>query len=91
MKNLLMARKQIYLERLRVVDKKSSEIIYTFEKQSDIEIAMDLVSKYYLIQNSVLIKFQRKAKEQLSLRAEDAIQTMISPVAKRLLSITINK
>lgn len=70
---------------------KSIESIFGSEKQSDIEIAMDLVRKYYLIQDSILIKFQRKAKEQLSKIAENAIQTMISPVAKRLISIIINK
>jgi hypothetical protein len=60
-----------------------------FDKHSDIEIAMDLLSKYYLIQDSILIRFQQKAKEQLFQTAKDLIYTITHPVARRLLMAII--
>jgi hypothetical protein len=71
--------------------KKESENISISEKQTDIRIAMDLVSKYYLIENSILIKFQQKAKKQLFQKAKDLIHTMTHPAARRLLMIIIRK
>jgi len=61
------------------------------EKQSDIKIAMDLVSKYYLIQGSMLVRFQRKAKETLLQKAKDVIHTITHPAARRLLMVVIKK
>ena len=65
------------------------ESISATEKQSDIEIAMDLVRKYYLIQNSILVRFQQKAKEQLFRKAVVLIHTLTYPVARRLLMVII--
>ena len=71
--------------------KENYESIYAFKKQSDIEIAMDLVSKYYLIKDSILIRFQRKAKETLIQEAKDAIHTITHPVARKLITVVIKK
>ncbi|MBU1941145.1 MAG: hypothetical protein KKC68_05170 [Candidatus Thermoplasmatota archaeon] len=70
---------------------KTFESIYIPEKQSDIEIAMDLVSKYYLVKDSILVRFQRKAKETLLQKAKDVIHTITHPIAKRLLMVVIKK
>lgn len=70
---------------------KTFESISAAEKQSDIEIAMDLVSKYYLIKDSLLIRFQQKAKEQLFQTAVVLIHTLTYPVARRLLMVIIKK
>ena len=67
------------------------ENINASEKQSDIEIAINLVSKYYLIQNSILIRFQRKAKEILYREAKEVYHTVTHPVAKRLIMVIIEK
>ena len=61
------------------------------EKQSDIEIAMDLLSKYYLIKDSILVRFQWKAKETLLQKTKDVIHTITHPVARRLLMVVIKK
>jgi hypothetical protein len=70
---------------------KTFESISIPEKQSDIEIVMDLVSKYYLIKDSILVRFQRKAKETLLQKAKDVIHTITHPVARRLLMVIIKK
>ena len=70
---------------------KTFESISIPEKHSDIEIAMDLVSKYYLIQDSILIRFKCKAKETLLLKASDLIHTLAHPTARRLLMVIIKK
>ena len=59
------------------------------DKHSDIEIAMDLVSKYYLIQDSILVGFKRKAKETLLQNARRLIHTLTNPTARRLLMVII--
>jgi hypothetical protein len=69
---------------------KNSKNISVPAKQSDIEIAMDFVSRYYCIKDSIMVKFQRKAKERLAKQAKDIIHTIKNPVAKRLLRITID-
>jgi hypothetical protein len=69
---------------------KNSENISAPVKQSDIEIAMDFVNKYYCINDSIMAKFRRKAKERLVRQAKDAIHTIKNPVAKRLIRITID-
>lgn len=61
------------------------------EKPPDIEIAMDLLNKYYLIKDSILIRFQLKAKEKLSEAAKIVADTMMNPTAKRLMKVIINK
>ena len=70
---------------------KTFEIISISEKHSDIEIAMDLVSKYYLIKDSILVRFQRKAEEQLFQQSIDLIHRISHPVARRLLFVIIKK
>jgi len=70
---------------------KTFESISIPDKHSEIEIAMDLVSKYYLIQDSVLIRFKRKAKETLLLKARDLIHTLAHPTARKLLMVIIKK
>ena len=39
--------------------------ISAFNTQPDIEVVMDIINKYYCIADSVLVNFQRRAKEQL--------------------------
>ena len=70
---------------------KTFESISIRKKQSDIEIAMDLVSEYYLLKDSILIRFQRKAKETLLQKARDVIHTITHPVARRLLMVIIKE
>lgn len=70
---------------------KSSENISDFRKQSDIEIAMDFLNRYYCIHDSILVNFQRKAKETISRQAEESIWNITNPTAKRLLKIIIVK
>lgn len=70
---------------------KTFKRISIHEKQSDIAIAMDLVSNYYLIKDSILVRFQRKAKETLLQKAKDVIHTITHPVAKRLLMVIIKQ
>ena len=70
---------------------KASDNISISEKQSDIDIAMDLVSKYYLIKDSILVRFQRKAKETLLQKSKDLVHTIKHPVAERLLMIIIKQ
>lgn len=61
------------------------------DKHSDIKIAMDLLNKYYLIKDSILISFQQKAKEQLFQKAKVLIHTLTHPVARRLLMVIIEE
>ena len=68
---------------------KTFESIFTPDKHSDIEIAMDLLCKYYLIQDSILVRFQRQAKEQLFRKAIILNHTLTYPVARRLLMVII--
>jgi len=70
---------------------KSSESISDFGKQSDIEIAMEFLSRYYCIHDSILVNFQRKAKETISRQAEEAICYIANRTAKILLKIIIEK
>lgn len=70
---------------------KTFESISISEKQSDIGIVLDLVSKHYLIKDSTLIRFQQKAEEQLFQKTKDLILTITHPVAKKLLTIIINR
>ncbi len=70
---------------------KTFESISIPEKRLDIEIAMDLVSKYYLIKDSILVRFQQKAKETLLQKAKDVIHTITHPIARRLLMVIIKK
>ena len=70
---------------------KTFESISISEKQSDIEIAMDLVSKYYLIKDSILVRFQSKAKEILMQKAKDVVHTTTHPIVRRLLMVIIKK
>jgi hypothetical protein len=72
-------------------DNKTFESISILKKHSDIEIAMDLLSKYYLIKDSILVRFQQKAKEQLFRKAIILIHTLTHPVARRLLMVIIKK
>jgi len=70
---------------------KTFESISIPEKQSDIEIAMDLLSKYCLIKDSILVRFQRKAKETLLQKTKDVIHKITHPVARRMLMVVIKK
>jgi hypothetical protein len=70
---------------------KNCAIISISEKQSDIEIAMDLVGKYYLIKDSIFVRFQRKAKETLLQKTNNVIHTITHPVARRLLMMIIKQ
>ena len=70
---------------------KTFKRISIHEKQSDIAIAMDLISNYYLIEDSILVRFQQKAKETLLQKAKDVIHTITHPVAKRLLMVIIKQ
>jgi len=79
------------MRRVMMNHNKSFESISIPDKQSDIEIAMDLLSKYYLIQDSILVKFKRKAKETLLHKAINLVQTLTHPAARRLLMVIIKK
>ena len=70
---------------------KTFESISIPDKHSDIEIAMDLVNKYYLIQDSILVRFQKKAKEQIFRKAIILIHTLTHPAARKLLMIIIKR
>ena len=61
------------------------------DSHSDIEIAMDLVSKYYLIQDSIFDRFKRKAIEALLQKARGLIHTITNSTARRLLMVIIKK
>ena len=74
-----------------MIHNKTFEGIYVSDKHSDIEIAMDLVSKYYLIQDSILVKFKRKAKETLLQKASSLIHSITNSTARRLLMLIIKK
>ncbi len=70
---------------------KTSESTFNFDELSDLEVVMDIINKYYCIADSTLIKFQRKAKERLSSKAEDANNTITNGVAKKLLRASIDR
>ena len=62
---------------------KNSESISDLGKQSDIEIAMEFVTRFYCIHDSILVNFQRKAKEIISRQAKEAICDVTNPTAKK--------
>ncbi len=65
--------------------KKEFEKTIVGKQHADVGIAMQLLSLFYSVEDSVLVKFQKKAKEELSRQAANIMRTLTHPFAIRLL------
>ncbi len=70
---------------------KTSNSVSTTGNQSDMEIVTDIMNKYYFITDSTLVNFQRKAKEELSVKAEEVLKNISNRGAKKLLKTIIDR
>ncbi len=57
------------------------------EEKTDVDIALELIKHFNTIEDSVLVKFKKKAKEKIVKRASMARKSMTNPLAIRLLDM----
>lgn len=60
------------------------------EEKTDMEIALELIKHFNMIEDSSLVKFKEKAKEMLVKRVSMARESMTNPLAIKLLNIRYN-
>ena len=56
------------------------------EEKTDMEIALELIKHFNTIEDSSMVRFKKKAKEILVIRASMARASMTNPLAIRLLN-----
>jgi hypothetical protein len=57
------------------------------EEKTDVDIALELIKFFNTIEDSVLVKFKKKAKKKIVKRASMARESMTNPLAIRLLDM----
>ena len=60
------------------------------EEKTDVDLALELIKHFNMIEDSVLVKFKKKAKEMLVKRASMARESMTNPLAIKLLNMRYN-